>query len=72
MERCLPVIRRFGIESMGDLRAQNARELHTKLVEAMGLAGAPSFSDVQYWISQASALDIVEMPEPPPPLPVVT
>ena len=72
MERCLPIIRRFGIESMGDLRAQDAKALHAKLIDAVGLAGAPSFSDVQYWISQATALDIVEMPEPSPPLPVVT
>jgi hypothetical protein len=35
-----------------------------KLVEAIGVAGAPTFSDVQYWISQASGLDIVEEPEP--------
>jgi hypothetical protein len=72
MERCLPIVRRFGIESMGDLRAQDAKALHAKLIDAVGLAGAPTFSDVQYWISQATALDIVEMPEPPPPLPVVT
>jgi hypothetical protein len=72
MERCLPIIRRFGIESMGDLRAQDADVLHAKLVDAVGLAGAPSLSDVQYWISQATALDIVEEPEPAPPLPVVT
>ena len=72
MERCLPIIRRFGIESMGDLRAQDARALHAKLVDAVGLAGAPSISDVQYWISQATALDIVEEPEPTPRLPVVT
>ena len=72
MERCLPIIRRFGIESMRDLRAQDARTLHARLVDAVGLAGAPSFSDVQYWISQATALDIVEVPEPTPPLPVVT
>ena len=72
MERCLPIIRRFGIESMRDLRAQDARTLHAKLVDAVGLAGAPSLSDVQYWISQATALDIVEEPEPTPPLPVVT
>lgn len=72
MERCLPIIRRFGIESMGDLRAQEADVLHAKLVDAVGLAGAPSLSDVQYWISQATALDIVEEPEPTPPLPVVT
>ena len=72
MERCLPIIRRFGIESMADLRAQDAKELHARLVNAVGLAGAPSLSDVEYWISQATALDIVEVPEPAPPLPVVT
>ena len=72
MNRFLPVIRRLGIESMRDLRAQDARALHGKVVDAVGLAGAPSFSDVQYWISQATALDIVEAPEPKAPLPVVT
>jgi hypothetical protein len=64
MDRFLPIIRRLGINSMGDLRAQDASVLHAKLVDAVGLAGAPSFSDVQYWISQATALDIVEEPEP--------
>ena len=72
MERCLPIVRRFGIESMGDLRAQDPKALHAKLVDAVGLSGAPSLSDVQYWISQATALDIVEEPEAAPPLPVVT
>ena len=72
MERCLPIIRRFGIESMGDLRAQDSKQLHARLINAVGLAGAPSLSDVEYWISQATALDIVEVPEPSPPLPVVT
>jgi Domain of unknown function (DUF4332) len=72
LERLLPIIRRLGINSMKDLRAQNAPELHAKLVEAVGLAGAPSISDVQYWISQATALDIVEEPEPAPPLHVTT
>ena len=71
MERCLPIVRRLGISSMKDLRAQDARVLHTTLIDAVGLAGAPSFSDVQYWISQATALDIVEEPEPVAPLPVV-
>ncbi|OLC23807.1 MAG: hypothetical protein AUG06_11275 [Actinobacteria bacterium 13_1_20CM_2_65_11] len=71
MEHHLPTVRRFGIEAMTDLRAQDADELHKKLVDAIGLAGAPSHSDVQYWISQATALDIIEEPEPSPPLPVV-
>jgi hypothetical protein len=63
MERWVPLVRRLGINSMKDLRAQDPKELHGKLVEAIGLAGAPSFTDVQYWISQATALDIVEEPE---------
>ena len=63
VDRFLPVVRRLGIDSMKALRAQDAAELHAKIVEAVGLAGAPSRSDVQYWISQATALDIVEEPE---------
>jgi hypothetical protein len=71
MERVLPIIRRLGINSMPELRAQEARALHARVVDAVGLAGAPSFSDVQYWISQATALDIVEVPETAPPRSVV-
>ena len=63
MERWVPLVRRLGINSMKDLRAQDARELHATLVEAIGLAGAPRLTDVQYWISQATALDIIEEPE---------
>jgi hypothetical protein len=72
MDRFLPIIRRLGINSMTDLRAQDARALHAKLVDAVGLSGAPSLSDVQYWISQATALDIVEEPEPSRPIAVVS
>jgi hypothetical protein len=72
MDRSLPVIRRLGIDSMKALRAQDAQELHAKLVDAIGLAGAPSLSDVQYWISQATALDIIEEPDPTEPLGVTT
>ena len=71
MDHFLPIIRRLGIESMGDLRAQDARALHAKVVDAVGLAGAPSFSDVEYWISQATALDIVEQPETKAPRAIV-
>jgi len=72
MDRFLSVMRRFGIDSMQDLRAQDAPELHTRLVDAIGLGGAPSLSDVQYWISQATALDIIEEPDEKAPLAVVT
>ncbi len=71
MERWVSLVRRLGITSMKDLRAQDAAALRSKLVEAIGVAGAPTFSDVQYWIGQASGLDIVEEPEPERPVPVI-
>jgi hypothetical protein len=71
MDRWLPLIRRLGIGSMKDLRAQDAPQLHDKLVQSIGLAGAPGLSDVQYWISQATALDIVEEPEKKAPRAVI-
>jgi Domain of unknown function (DUF4332) len=72
MERHLPVIRRLGINSMKGLRAQDAHDLHPRLLDAIGLAGPPTISDVQYWISQATALDIVEEPEEKAALPITT
>ena len=71
MERWVSLVRRLGINSMKDLRAQDATVLHAKLIEAIGLAGAPSLSGVQYWISQSTALDIVEEPEPAKTVPVI-
>jgi hypothetical protein len=71
MERWVQLVRRLGITSMGDLRAQDAKALHTRLVESIGLAGAPRVTDVEYWIGQASGLDIVEEPEPEKVLPVI-
>lgn len=71
MERWVPLVRRLGINSMKDLRAQDAKALHAKLVEAIGLAGAPRLTDVEYWISQATALDIIEEPEVAAPKAVV-
>jgi hypothetical protein len=64
MERVLPVVRRLGIRSMKDLHAQDAKDLQARIIDAVGYAGAPTLSDVQYWISQSGALDIVEEPEP--------
>ena len=72
MDRWIPLMRRLGINTMRDLRSQDASDLHAKLIEAIGLAGAPTLSDVQYWISQATALDIIEEPEPERPIPVIT
>ena len=72
IDRFLPVVRRLGISSVKDLRRQRADMLHSQVVEAVGLAGAPRLSDVQYWVSQATALDIVEVIEPKPELATTT
>lgn len=72
MDRWIPLLRRLGIRSVKDLRAQDAPTLHHQLTEAIGLAGAPGLTDVEYWISQATALDIVEELEPARVLPTVT
>jgi uncharacterized protein DUF4332 len=71
IDRWIPLMRRLGIVTMKDLRSQDAKVLHAKLLEAIGLAGVPSLSDVQYWISQSTALDIVEEPESVKPLAVI-
>ena len=65
MDRCLPVVRRLGIDGLKALKRQDAEELHLRIVEAVGLAGAPRLSDVQYWISQARAIDMIEEDELP-------
>ena len=72
MERWIALMRRLGIESLKQLHAQDAKDLHARLLEAIGLAGAPTLSDVEYWISQAGPLDIVEEPEPLKPKAVIT
>jgi hypothetical protein len=71
MERWIPLVRRLGVNSLKDLHAEDAKNLHAELLEAIGLAGAPSLSDVEYWISQSGPLDIVEEPEPERVRPVI-
>jgi hypothetical protein len=71
MERWMALVRRLGVDSLKDLHARDAKHFHAELLEAIGLAGAPSLSDVEYWISQAGPLDIVEEPEPERARPVI-
>ena len=67
MERYLPIVRRLGIESLKDLKRVEPPELHSRVVDAVGLAGAPSLSMVEYWIGQARTIDTVEEPGGVPP-----
>jgi hypothetical protein len=66
MERHIPVIRRLGITSLKSLKRTDPEGLHAKVVDAVGLAGSPSLTMVQYWISQARTCDTMEDPEAPP------
>ena len=66
MERFLPIIRRLGITSLKILKRTDPEELHGHVVAAVGLAGAPSLTMVQYWISQARTYDILEEPDAAP------
>jgi len=62
MERYLPIVRRLGITHLKQLKRTEAEDLHEKVVDAVGLAGAPSLTMVQYWISQARTCDTLEDP----------
>jgi hypothetical protein len=62
MERFLPVVRRLGLTSLKILKHADPVELHARVVDAVGLAGAPSLTMVQYWVSQARSCDTLEEP----------
>jgi hypothetical protein len=66
MEPYLPVVRRLGITSMSILKRTDPADLHTRVVDAVGMGGAPSPSMVQYWVSQARTCDTIEEPEAAP------
>ena len=65
LTRHLPVLRRLGIATVKALKEQDAGDLHSRLLAAVGLAGAPSLCEVLYWISLCRAVDIVEEPARP-------
>jgi Domain of unknown function (DUF4332) len=60
LERWLTVVRRLGVTDLKIMREQDAVELQRRIVEAVGLAGAPTLSTVQYWIGQARSIDMIE------------
>jgi hypothetical protein len=66
MERFVPIVRRLGINSLKTLKRADPDQLHARVIDAVGLAGAPGLSMVQYWISQARTIDAMEDPEGEP------
>ena len=66
MERFLPVVRRLGITGQKALKHADPADLHARVVDAVGLAGAPTLAMVQYWVSQARTCDTLEEPDEAP------
>lgn len=64
LERWLPTVRRLGVTDLKVLRNQDPRQLQHRIVEAVGLGGAPSLSMVEYWVSQARSIDMIEEERP--------
>jgi len=50
---------RLGVSTLRQLAETDPAQLHGQLVDAIGV-GAPTPSDVQYWVSQARYIDVVE------------
>ena len=59
LQRHLRVVMRLGIATLRQLGAAVPAELHAKLVEVLGV-NAPTLSEVEYWVSQAPYIDVVE------------
>ena len=61
LQRQLRVVMRLGVSTLRQLAQADAGRLHGQLVDAVGI-GAPTLSEVQYWVSQARYIDVVEDP----------
>src|SRR5579884_1307182 len=60
VERYVPVLRRLGITSQKALKRADAADLHARVRDALGAAGSPTLSTVEYWIAQARSIDVIE------------
>ena len=63
VEAYLPVLRRLGITSQKALKRQDAAELYRRVLEAVGSGAAPAPTQVEYWVSQARSIDVIEEPQ---------
>jgi hypothetical protein len=63
LDRFLPITHRLGIDGLKTLKRMEAESLWRQVVEAGGAAAAPSLSMVEYWISQARCIDVMEEDE---------
>ena len=59
LQRHLRMVMRLGVSTLRQLAEAEAGQLHGQLLDAIGI-GAPTLSEVQYWISQARYIDVVE------------
>ena len=61
LQRHLRLVMRLGVSTLRQLAEADSGRLHGQLRDASGI-GAPTLSEVQYWISQARYIDVVEDP----------
>ena len=61
LQRHLRVVMRLGVSTLKQLAEADSGRLHGQLLDAVGI-GAPTVSEVQYWVSQARYIDVVEDP----------
>ena len=59
LQRHLRVVMRLGVSTLRQLAETDPAVLHRQLVDAIGI-GAPTTSDVQYWVSQSRYINVVE------------
>jgi hypothetical protein len=60
MERYQKPVWRLGITSLKDLKRQEPNDLHRRLEEVLGYGAAPNLPQVEYWVSQARSIDMIE------------
>ena len=60
MDRYIPIVRRLGIRDLKALKRAVPEDLHRRVVDAVGLGGAPTLPMVGYWISQSRLIDTIE------------
>ena len=64
LQRHLAIVMRLGIGSLRELGEADPMELHRNVENIAGRAAAPRLGEVQYWVSQARYIDVVEEADP--------
>lgn len=64
LDRYVQLVRRLGVTNLRLLAAREPHQLHEQLVAALGWGRSPTLGDVEYWVSQARLIDVMEAEVP--------